>query len=102
MAYKANSTNSHRSFGGGARSFRLLPAFLASTSLIVNPVFAGDLLPTGGSVASGSVSIGTSGTTMTVTQGSDKAIVNWNGFSIGQGHAVNFVQPEHRQRSSIA
>lgn len=31
---------------------------------------------------------------MTVTQGSDKAIVNWNGFSIGQGHAVNFVQPD--------
>ena len=54
---------------------------------------AADSLPNGGQTVSGSVVIGTSGSTMTVTQGSEKAIVNWNGFSVGQGNSVNFVQP---------
>ena len=71
----------------------LLPALLASTSLIGLPVLAADSLPTGGSVVAGSVSVGISGNAMTVTQGSDRAIVNWNGFSVGAGHSVNFVQP---------
>ncbi len=31
---------------------------------------------------------------MTVTQTSDRAIVNWNGFSIASGHSVNFSQPD--------
>ncbi|MFN4166691.1 MAG: beta strand repeat-containing protein [Pannonibacter phragmitetus] len=52
------------------------------------------MLPTDGSVASGSVSIGSSGPVMTVTQGSNQAIVNWGSFSIGQGNTVNFVQPD--------
>ncbi len=52
-----------------------------------------DPLPTGGQVVSGSAAIATSGTATTITQNSDKAIVNWNGFSIGQGMAVNFIQP---------
>ncbi|TYC59804.1 filamentous hemagglutinin N-terminal domain-containing protein [Rhodobacterales bacterium] len=50
-------------------------------------------LPTGGSVAAGDVSIGQSGADMTVRQGSDRAIVNWAGFSIGSGNSVTFIQP---------
>ncbi|WP_147290469.1 beta strand repeat-containing protein [Pannonibacter phragmitetus] len=52
------------------------------------------MLPTDGSVASGSVFIGSSGPVMTVTQGSNQAIVNWGSFSIGQGNTVHFVQPD--------
>ncbi|MEH0098091.1 MBG domain-containing protein [Pannonibacter sp. Pt2] len=52
------------------------------------------MLPTGGQVASGSVAVGVSGPVMTVTQGSNQAIVNWGSFSIGQGNTVNFVQPD--------
>ncbi|WP_311272960.1 MBG domain-containing protein [Rhizobium sp. WCS2018Hpa-8] len=77
---------------------RLPIALFASTALIAQPLAGGvalanDMLPTGGQVVSGQVSIGTSGSGMTVTQGSSKAIVNWNGFSVGQGNSVNFVQP---------
>ncbi|MFK4259501.1 GLUG motif-containing protein [Agrobacterium tumefaciens] len=54
---------------------------------------AADNLPSGGQVVSGSVTIDTSGPTTTITQGSDKAIVNWNAFSVGKGNSVNFVQP---------
>ncbi|MCW5576079.1 MAG: filamentous hemagglutinin N-terminal domain-containing protein, partial [Burkholderiales bacterium] len=51
-------------------------------------------LPTGGNVVSGSAAIhNPSPTQQVITQGSDKAIINWQGFSIGQGHGVQFVQP---------
>jgi len=76
----------------------LMAALLTSTALVAQPVFgnaafAADNLPTGGQVVSGGVAIATSGTSTTITQSSDKAIVNWNGFSVGQGNSVNFVQP---------
>jgi len=48
-------------------------------------------LPTGGTVASGNVAIGsTSPTSLTVTQSSSTSIVNWSSFSVGQGHQVQF------------
>ncbi|WP_454654912.1 beta strand repeat-containing protein [Bosea beijingensis] len=72
---------------------RLAPAttaaLLASTAL----VSAQTALPTGGQVAAGSVTISASGPAMTVTQGSQRAIVNWQGFSVGQPNSVHFAQP---------
>ena len=65
---------------------------IAICTLTAQPVLAATL-PTAGSVAAGQVSIGTSGSTTTVTQRSDKAIVNWGSFSVGQGASVNFIQP---------
>ncbi|WP_161853835.1 MBG domain-containing protein [Bradyrhizobium sp. CCBAU 051011] len=48
-------------------------------------------LPTGGTVVSGKVSIGsTSPTSLTVTQSSRTGIVNWSNFSVGQGYQVQF------------
>ncbi len=48
-------------------------------------------LPTGGTVASGSVSIGaTSPTSLAISQSSRTGIVNWSSFSIGQGNQVQF------------
>ncbi|MBN9672987.1 GLUG motif-containing protein [Roseibium aggregatum] len=73
---------------------KLLASTTICTGLLVpgSLALAGDL-PTGGSVAAGDVSIGQSGGAMTVTQGSNKAIVNWTGFSIGAGNSVTFIQP---------
>ena len=48
-------------------------------------------LPTGATVVSGNVAIGsTSSTGLTVTQSSRTGIVNWSSFSIGQGNQVQF------------
>jgi filamentous hemagglutinin family protein len=48
-------------------------------------------LPTGGTVTSGSVAIGSaSPTSLTVTQSSSTGIVNWSSFSVGQGYQVQF------------
>jgi filamentous hemagglutinin family protein len=81
----------------GKRNLNALTAGVTAASLVVSgvsPAFAQGILPTNGSVAAGSVSIGSSGSVLTVTQGSNQAIVNWGSFSIGQGNTVNFVQPD--------
>lgn len=54
-----------------------------------SPLFA---LPTGGAVVSGTATLATSGSTLTVTN-SNNAIINWLGFSIGAGETTRFVQP---------
>jgi filamentous hemagglutinin family protein len=49
--------------------------------------------PAGGSVSQGSASIAQSGNTLTVTETSNKAVINWNSFDIGAGETTQFVQP---------
>lgn len=50
-------------------------------------------LPTNGQVIAGSATVNSNGNVMTVNQGSDRAIINWNTFNIGSGAQVNFHQP---------
>jgi len=82
----------------------LFLTLLASSALVPAAALAQSApLPTGGSVAAGSAQIGTpSGSAMTITQTSDKAIINWQGFSIGQGNRVDINQPNANRRCSIA
>jgi len=49
--------------------------------------------PQGGTVVAGSASIASSGNTVNVTQSTDRAMVNWNSFSIVAGEVTNFIQP---------
>ena len=51
------------------------------------------ILPSGSHVVSGEATVDRSDGEMTVTQGSQKAIINWNSFSIGQNNSITFVQP---------
>jgi len=76
---------------GGQRLARL--ALILGTAL--TPVWAmADTLPTGSSVVHGSVAISTTtSSTMTITQSSDRAVVNWDNFSIGAGNRVDIHQP---------
>jgi filamentous hemagglutinin family protein len=66
-----------------------------STTALVNPVIAGNILPQGGVVTSGSGSINTinSGTGLQIKQNSQVLGLNWNSFSIGAGNKVVFEQP---------
>lgn len=77
---------------GGQRAARLLATGLMGTAM-AGGAWASSALPTGGNVVSGTGSIQQSGNTLTVQQGSGRLVVDWNGFSIGQGHTVTFVQP---------
>ena len=56
-------------------------------------------LPTGGNVVAGQASLSQSGNTLTVNQGSDRAILEWQSFNIGKDAAVHFNQ---NSASSVA
>src|SRR5579862_2794608 len=72
---------------------------LASTTLaglvLIGGMTAPSLAnPTGGNVVAGSATISQpSSAVTTVTQQSDRAIINWNSFSIGAGERTQFYQP---------
>jgi filamentous hemagglutinin family protein len=67
---------------------------VAGALLLLAPLTAmASDLPTGGVVTVGQGSLQQAGNVMTIQQGSDKLAIDWNSFSIGHGHTVNFVQP---------
>ncbi|CAH0351164.1 GLUG motif-containing protein [Aquabacterium sp. CECT 9606] len=72
---------------------RKLPTLFASAALLTCAVTSANDLPNGGKITAGSGSMATDGTTLTITQTSAAMSADWQGFSIGQGHAVNFIQP---------
>ena len=87
----------------GSSSYGRLPRRARVALLLTTTALGGCLqigsaraqkLPTGGSVAAGSVSIAApTSTQLNITQSSQSAVVNWQSFSIGQGSAVNIQQP---------
>jgi filamentous hemagglutinin family protein len=62
------------------------------SSLTVGPTIA-MANPLGGSVVEGSAAINQAGATTTINQFSQRAIVDWNSFSIGAGELTQFNQP---------
>jgi filamentous hemagglutinin family protein len=56
----------------------------------VGPVAAG---PAGGRVTAGDANISSNATATTVTQTSERAVINWNSFNIGATETVTFAQP---------
>ena len=74
----------------GKRLSRALAACAAAGLLATLPASA---LPEGPNVSHGNVTITGSGQNMTIQQATQQAIINWNGFSIGAGEAVRFLQP---------
>ena len=51
-------------------------------------------LPTGGQVVAGSATINQQGqNTLNINQSTDRAVINWSSFDVGQDSTVNFYQP---------
>src|ERR1700744_3323151 len=76
---------------GGPRSMRgLLLLGCAGISLVSLGAQAAGTLPSGGHCVAGAGGIAPSGGTTTVTQSSNRGIVDWNSFSIGKGGKVQF------------
>ncbi|MEZ0232394.1 MAG: beta strand repeat-containing protein [Methylophilaceae bacterium] len=55
---------------------------------------AQDVLPTAPQVVGGAATVTQTATQQTITQTTDKAIINWGSFSIGANNSVQFIQPE--------
>ncbi len=81
-----------RSYGPGWRA-----VLLAGTALTIAPAALHAQAPTarpqGGAVVAGQASISQSAAATTVTQSSQRAIVEWQGFNVGSAHSVTFAQP---------
>ena len=81
----------------GKRSSRVVAAVAGACTLFGLPLTAVALdpgaLPTGGQIVAGQGSIAQQGNTMVVQQNSAAMIANWQSFNIGQGAAVQFIQP---------
>ena len=72
-------------------SIAVLTAFFSSGGVAYG--IDSGTLPTGGSITSGTGSITSSGTQMTINQSTEKMIANWGAFNIGENAAVRFNQP---------
>ncbi len=72
--------------------FMMTVSFYAVSALVGNFAYAGEL-PDGGKVIDGSASIYKQGSTLNIDQSTDKAIIDWNSFSVGKDNTVNFNQP---------
>ncbi len=76
------------------RGFRRAVAVGLVAALLAYAAGPAYALPTGGAIQAGSGQIGQpTGSQLTVTQSSDKLIIDWTGFSIAPGEQVTFVQP---------
>jgi filamentous hemagglutinin family protein len=75
--------------------WRSAQRMLLATSALVPLGFAPAAAnPLGGQVVGGSAAIAGAGTSaLTVTQSSQRAVINWNTFNIGNGEQTRFVQP---------
>ncbi|MGN6095802.1 MAG: two-partner secretion domain-containing protein [Bosea sp. (in: a-proteobacteria)] len=90
--FDSTTTSAHGILRGRARKRR---ALLSSVTFLASslPLIAGaqSVLPTSGSVASGSATIAApAASSLLITQSSRNAIINWGSFSIGAGNAVRF------------
>lgn len=78
-------------------SLKLLRASLLATAAICAvmalPHPAAAQSPTGGNVVAGTAGIAQAGAVTNINQSSQKAIINWQGFSVGAQNTVNFNQP---------
>jgi filamentous hemagglutinin family protein len=73
---------------------RFRNTLLATTALMPFGIIAAAANPLGSQVVGGTASVQGQGTsTVTVTQSTDRAIINWNTFNISRGETTRFAQP---------
>src|ERR1700716_43467 len=74
---------------------RFRNTLLATTAMMPLGVIAAAANPLGSQVVGGTANVQGQGTSrVTVTQSTDKAIINWQTFNIGTGETTRFVQPD--------
>ncbi len=74
-----------------AGSAMIMAALGAGTGIL--SASAALALPTGGQVVAGSAAICQAGAAMQITQSTDRAIINWNGYNIDVNELVKYIQP---------
>ncbi|MDH7796022.1 MULTISPECIES: GLUG motif-containing protein [unclassified Beijerinckia] len=91
-AAKYSPAGSQARFFYPGRGYDLFVTMTAMAALLVLslPVLAE---PRGGTVVDGAAAISQVGAATNINQSSNRAIINWQGFSVGANETVNFYQP---------
>ncbi len=77
-----------------SRDLLLYSTVLSAVTVLPMPLAWGDnVLPKGGQVTVGQATIAPKGANLTVTQGSNRAVIDWSSFSVGAPNTVTFTQP---------
>ena len=80
---------------GTKMPFRLSRTALLLAGTTLPSVLSAQTLPTNGTVVAGAAEIAPPAAgTMQITQTSDRAIIEWQDFSVGEGGTVNILQPD--------
>src|SRR3569833_2259003 len=66
---------------------------MAAMAALMLPAPSARAGPAGGTVVEGAATISQGGTATNINQSTNKAIINWQGFSVGANESVNFYQP---------
>ncbi len=67
---------------------------VASTALcVITPITNANAAPEGGTIAYGSANIAHAGANTTITQSSDRAVLDWQKFNVDAAESVRFAQP---------
>lgn len=83
---------------GSTKLTTLAQLFAGAGWLLVGGIAFADL-PQGGQVAAGSATIESNSNSMIVRQTSDRLAIDWQGYNIGEGNRVEYLQPSN---SSVA
>jgi len=86
-------TEKHNRLNHGLRKCSFAISCLIAIALVCAQTFPLMANPVDGVVSAGSANITQAGSTLTVTQQTDKAIIDWRGFDIAHGETTQFVQP---------
>jgi filamentous hemagglutinin family protein len=94
----AEGTRSHGKGGARRRAAAVLAASLAlnaaaGAAQAAPPAVPANALPVGVQVAAGQAGVSVQGNSMTISQATQQAILNWHGFAIGANAQVRFNQP---------
>ncbi|MFT6404630.1 MAG: filamentous hemagglutinin family protein [Marinomonas primoryensis] len=92
IAVSECAKNGGKKTNKGSRVRQTAAQLVMLSGLLSLPLFASEL-PTGATVVSGSATISSDASALTVNQSSDALITNWQSFSIGTDNSVTFNQP---------
>ncbi|WP_133295792.1 filamentous hemagglutinin N-terminal domain-containing protein, partial [Burkholderia reimsis] len=87
--------------GAGAtrRLLRLTPIAFVAWAICGDPTLA-QVLPSGGRVVGGQSTISSPNVnTLLINQTSQRSVIDWNSFNVGQGNTVQFIQPNAQSQS---
>ena len=90
VSRNTRGSSTHASTGRGATG---LAIHALSGALLLAIAASAQATPVGGVVTAGEATIKTGGANTTITQSTSNVVINWQGFDIGTGQTVQFVQP---------